>query len=190
MLLGVLWLIEEEVGCELLVLVTCEVGLDDKISFETKTAELLSWLADEEKYRRKATHSFDGFSLLFSNADGLGTGGQSGIVVNILSEKRHEGFGILADELCDLGVTSSNLLKDGLQHLRLSLNELAKLLELGVVSKELQRITTCTKSSFSTLSGLSCAGGSTTTALTSLSCGLEQIDTLCFTTSRLRSSGG
>jgi hypothetical protein len=33
-----------------------------------------------------------------------------------------------------LGVTGTELLKDGLKHLRLLLNNLTKLLELGVVS--------------------------------------------------------
>lgn len=33
-------LLEQEVGCELFVLVTGKVGLDDRISRETKTAEL------------------------------------------------------------------------------------------------------------------------------------------------------
>jgi len=40
LLLRILRLIKEEVGCKLLVLVACEVGLDDKISLESETAKL------------------------------------------------------------------------------------------------------------------------------------------------------
>jgi hypothetical protein len=118
----------------------------------------------------------------------LSTSGQSSIVVDILGQKGHESFGILTDKLCNLRVTSGDLLKDGLEHLRLSLDELAKLLELRVVSEEFQRVTTCTQSSLSALSGLSCTSASATTTLASLSGGLKEVDILIFTTGGLGGS--
>ena len=36
----VLWLIEQEVGCELLVLVACEISLDGKVTLKAEAAEL------------------------------------------------------------------------------------------------------------------------------------------------------
>jgi hypothetical protein len=43
LLLHILRLVKEEVGCELLVLVACEVGLNDKVSLESETAELFKY---------------------------------------------------------------------------------------------------------------------------------------------------
>jgi len=142
------------------------------------------------KHGLGATHSLDGFSLFFGNTDSLSASRQSSIIVDVLREQRHEGFGILADKLSNLRVTSGDLLKNRLEHLRLSLDKLAKLLELRVVSEELQRVTTCTQSSLGSLSGLSCTSASATTALTSLGRGLKEVDILVLTTGGLCSSRG
>lgn len=45
LLVHVVGLVEEEVGCELLVLVACKVGLNDEVSLESKAAELCQRLA-------------------------------------------------------------------------------------------------------------------------------------------------
>jgi hypothetical protein len=40
LLLHILRLVEEEIGCELLILVACKVGLNDKVSLESEAAKL------------------------------------------------------------------------------------------------------------------------------------------------------
>ena len=46
----VIRLLEQEVRGELLVLVTCEVGLDGEVTVETKSAELGFWLVSFHKW--------------------------------------------------------------------------------------------------------------------------------------------
>ncbi len=115
-------LVEEEVGRELLILVAGKVSLDRLIAVETKAAQ-----------------PFDSIALLLGDSNGLGSGGKGRVVVPAaLSEEAQELLGILGDQLGQLGVTRAELLKDGLEHLRLLLDYLAQLLELGVGSKEVK----------------------------------------------------
>merc|ERR1712187_37653 len=75
-------------------------------------------------------------SLLFRNTDRLCTRGKH--VFTVFTQQLKELFFVLANELRDLRVTSSDLLKNGLEHLRLLLNKLAQLLKMRVVTKEIE----------------------------------------------------
>jgi hypothetical protein len=105
---------------------------------------------------------------------------------------------MLSDQLCQLWVASADLLKDWLEHLWLLLDDLAELLELGVITEEIK-----VAKSTSACSGCCCSSGSekiscsstsgcTAASCTSLSCGLEKIDWLLttFSTCGSRRSGG
>jgi hypothetical protein len=83
---------------------------------------------------------------------------------------------ILTNELCNLRVTSGDLLKDGFQHLRLLLDQLAELLKMRVIPQEVE-IGQSFPSSGST------GTSSTTSALSSasLSSGFKQIHWLITT---------
>jgi hypothetical protein len=80
------------------------------------------------------TYTFDGLTLLHRNTDFLGARRKCHIVSRILSKKLHELLGILRDDLRKLWVASCYLLEDGLKHLRLLLNNVSQLLELGIVA--------------------------------------------------------
>jgi hypothetical protein len=84
------------------------------------------------------THSLDGVPLLLGHCNSLGSRGQWGIVVGVLAKQAEELLGILGNELGQLRVARSELLQDRLQHLGLLLDNLAELLELWVVSQEVQ----------------------------------------------------
>jgi len=144
------------------------------------------------------TYPLDGIPLLLRDGDGLSTRWQRGIVVGVLAQKAEELIRVLRDQLGKLRVARTNLLEDGLQHLRLLLHDLAELLELGVVPKEIQIAETLTLTttggggshSGSSLSTTAAATAATTTtasalALLLLSCQVEQVDALALlTTSR------
>lgn len=146
-------------------------------------------------YNDRATYPLDSIPFLLRNRDGLGTGRQGHVVINILTEDAEELVGVLGNELSQSGVASAELLQDGLQHLRLLLDNLAQLLELGVVSKEVQ---------VAELAGLTCGtrtscycGGSrrslcpsarSTTSL--LSSEIEQVDTRLVVTCGRSTTGG
>lgn len=78
----------------------------------------------------------------------------------------------MANELRDLRVTSSDLLKNGLEHLRLLLNKLAQLLKMRVVTKEIE-VRKCFATGTTTGTRPACA-------ITSLGCGFKQVDGLVF----------
>ena len=87
---------------------------------------------------RGTTYPLDGVTLLFRHRDGLGTGGQGNVIFAVLSQKREELVRVITDELSQLGVSGAKLLEDGLQHLGLLLDNLPQLLELSVVSEEVE----------------------------------------------------
>lgn len=89
----------------------------------------------------------------------------------------------MTNELCDLRVTGRNLLKNGLEHLRLLLNELAQLLEMGVIPEEIE-VRKCFTASAST------TGTRPSTFVTGLSGSFKQIDGLIFAASGSRGSRG
>lgn len=103
----------------------------------------------------------------------------------------------MANELCNLGVTSCDLLEDGLKHLGLLLNKLAQLLEMGVAPKkfEIRECFSTCGSSTGTGTGTgstSTTGGSarTPTFITCLRSGFEQVDRFIFATSSGGRRGG
>lgn len=147
-------------------------------------------------------YPFDCFPFLLRNADGLGAWWHRRIFVAGLIQKLEELVRVLADELCELRVAGSDLLQNGLQHLRRVLHHLTELLELRVISEEVEvaetggrgAISTCcccccsrasactsgqrskTGSGSATGSGPCCS--SATSAPTGLCGGFEQIDRL------------
>lgn len=84
------------------------------------------------------THSLNGVPLLLSHGNSLSSRRKGRIVVSVLAEQAEELLRVLGYQLGELGVACTKLLQDRLQHLRLLLDDLAKLLELGVVSQEVQ----------------------------------------------------
>lgn len=80
------------------------------------------------------TYSLNSIALLFRHGDRLCARGQGCVVVASLPQQVQELLGVLGDELRKLGVTGTELLQDRLEHLRLLLDYLSQLLELGVVT--------------------------------------------------------
>lgn len=83
-------------------------------------------------------YSLNGIALVLCDGNGLCARRQGHVVVGALSEQLKELVGVRGNELRQLGVPGAELLKYGLQHLRLLLDNLAQLLELGVVPKKVQ----------------------------------------------------
>lgn len=84
------------------------------------------------------TYSLNGVPLLLGHGNSLSSWRQGGIVISVLAEQAEELLGVLSYQLGKLRVASAKLLQDRLEHLGLLLDNLAKLLELGVVSQEVQ----------------------------------------------------
>jgi hypothetical protein len=63
---------------------------------------------------------------------------QRDIIVSVLAEQVQELVRVGSDQLSERRVTGAKLLQDWLEHLRLLLNDLSKLLELRVVAKEVK----------------------------------------------------
>lgn len=138
-------MVEQEVCGELLVLVAGEVGLDSLVTVEAEAAELFvpcQILASPEKKNAVIvglrTYTFNSIALFFGDGDRLRTRGKRSVVITILTKETQELIGVLGDQLGKLGVASPELLQNRLQHLRLLLDDLAQLLELGVVAKEVE----------------------------------------------------
>lgn len=111
-------LVEQEVRRELLVLVTGEICLNSLILCEPK-----------------AYQTFNGIALLLRDRDLVDSGRQWGIFISSrLAEKAEELLRVLCDELSELRVTGTELLKNWLEHLGLLLDYLTELLELGIVT--------------------------------------------------------
>lgn len=124
------------------------------------------------------TYALDGISLLFCNTDSLCTWWKH--VITIFAQELQKLLFVLSNELCNLRVASSDLLENGLEHLRLLLNKLAQLLEVAVVPQEVEiwesftSAGTCTRSCTST--------GARTPTVSCLRSGLEQVDRFTFAT--------
>lgn len=122
------------------------------------------------------THAFNGISLLFRDVNLSRTRGQRLVIIRFLTQELQELFLILTNELRDLGVSSGDLLKDGLEHLWLLLDQLTKLLEVGIIAKKFEtREFSATSTSSSSSSSL---------LATSLSGSLEQVDRFVVTSGR------
>lgn len=99
------------------------------------------------------TYPVDGFSFFFCDKYLLGSGRSRCIIIGLFAQELQELFRMFLNQLGKLRVTGADLLKDRLQHLRLSLDNLAKLLELRVISQEIQvGNTSCGASSSSSAS--------------------------------------
>lgn len=81
-------------------------------------------------------YPLDRFTLFLGDADGLSTWWQRRVLVSILSEQLKELLRMLSNQLGQLWVASTDLLKDWLKHLRLLLYNLSQLLELWIVTQE------------------------------------------------------
>jgi hypothetical protein len=84
------------------------------------------------------TYSFDRSSLLFGDADGLSSRWEWRIVVTIFAQELEKLLWVLPNELSQLWVASADLLEDRLKHLGLLLDDLSELLELWVISQEVE----------------------------------------------------
>lgn len=84
------------------------------------------------------THSLNCRLFLHSNLDGLGSWWERRIVITIFTQQLHELVLVRGNQICQLWVTSCDLLKDSLEHCWVLLYDLAKLLELRVVAQKLQ----------------------------------------------------
>lgn len=137
--LVIIRLVEQEVGSEFFVLVAGEVSLDGLVAVEAQAAKLSPVSTNcLDSSDGENTHSLNGVPLLLGHGDSLSPRGQWGVIISVLTEQAEELLGVLGYQLGQLRVASSKLLQDRLQHLRLLLDNLAKLLELGVVSQEIQ----------------------------------------------------
>lgn len=135
----IVWLVEQEICRELLVLIAGKVGLDRLVLRKAKSHKPLNRIA-----------------LLLSHRDLMSSRGERGIIVaTCLAKKGEELLGVLRDELGKLWVASAELCEDRLQHLRLLLDDLAQLLELGIVTQEIE-----VAQALLTAGGSSCDGSS------------------------------
>lgn len=117
LLIRLLRLVEQEICSQLLVLVASEVGLDDQIALKSQSAQPLN-----------------GLPLFLGNANGLGARRQRGVLISVLGEQLQELIWVTRNKLGQLRVASYDLLQDGLEHRRLLLYDLTKLLELRIVT--------------------------------------------------------
>lgn len=132
------------------------------------------------------TYALNGVTLLRCDGNGLCAGGQVGLVIfiKVLTQQLQELLRVLSDDLGNLGVASRNLLQNGLEHVGLLLNELAKLLEVRVAAEEVQAGKGIATSSGGSTASTSTAG---TTTITGLGSCLEQVHRLL--TTRATGSG-
>ena len=140
--LVVLGQIEKEVRGEFLVLVACEVCLDNEVTLEAEAAQLGHISLSNPALSQILTYALDGLALLLGDVDGVRTRGQGSIFICVLHEQLHELLGMLLNQLRQLGVTGVDLLQDGLEHLRLLLHDRSQLLELRIVTQKGQAILT------------------------------------------------
>lgn len=143
------------------------------------------------------THSLNGIPLLLGHGNSLSTRRQGGVVITILAEQAEKLVGVLGNQVGELGVASTQLLQNRLQHLRLLLDNLTKLLKLWVVSQEVQVAKSLPGgggsrssrgSSHSGSRAGSASAGSTSTTASLLSSQVEQIHAV-ITTTRSRGCG-
>lgn len=156
---GIVGVLKQIVSCELFILIASEISLNDQVPRESKPAE-----------------TFNGISLFFRNMNLSRTRGERLIIIRLLTQELQELFLILANELRNLGVSSGDLLEDGFEHLWLLLDQLTKLLEVGVIPQKFEaREVSTTGSTSSSASSL---------LATSLSSSFEQVDRFVVTSGR------
>lgn len=154
-------LLEQEVRSKLLILIASEVSLRSLFAVEAQS-----------------TQALDRIALLFGDLDRIRSGRKRRVIVSTaLRQQLEELLLILTDKLSELRVSGTELLKDRLKHLRLLLDDLSQLLELRVVTKEIE----VSESGLFLLPGCGCGnrcGGSCV--------GASSRATLCSTTTMLR----
>lgn len=142
------------------------------------------------------TYTFNSITLLLSDGDCLCTWRKRGVVITILTQKTEELVGVLCDQLSKVRIASPKLLQNGLQHLRLLLNDLAKLLKLSIIAKEVEVAKTLAASSSGSHSGSSRSWSSTATSTAAgastalLRSKVEEVDIAIIVTSGSRSGSG
>ena len=118
------------------------------------------------------------FAFFLGDADSLGTRGKRRVLVGVLRKQLQKLLWVVCNQLGQLWVASSDLLQNGFKHLWLLLYDLSQLLELWIVTQEIQTIAAqgCTGASRS-CTGASRASCPSTTSptLSGLSSSLEQI---------------
>jgi hypothetical protein len=127
------------------------------------------------------TYTLDRIALLLRDRNRLRTGRERHVVVSILSKQGEELLRVLGDELRKLRVAGAQLLQNGLEHLWLLLHDLAELLELGVVSEELE-VAGALRASRGSAAGRRCGGLAARAAL--LSREIEEVHVALVTASR------
>lgn len=188
----VVGLVEQEVRGELLVLVAREVGLDGLVMVEAKAAKLGNGCQrGRTRVCYSSTHPLNGVPLLLSDTNSLSARRQGSVIIDIFTEQTQELARIVSDHLGELRVAGAKLLKNRLEHLRLLLDDLAELLELSIVTQEVQvaKATTTLGSSGGSQAGSGAgasSGGSTSTTGTAatplLSSKIEQVDVIVVAT--------
>ena len=83
-------------------------------------------------------YPFNRLPFVLCDAYSLGSRWQWRILICILTQQLKKLVGMLSNQLSKLGVPSADLLEDGFEHARLGLYNLSELLELGIVSEEVQ----------------------------------------------------
>ena len=132
------------------------------------------------------TYTFNSIPFLLCDGNGLCAWRQSSLVIiKVFAQQLQKLFGVLSDDLRNLWVAGRNLLKDGLEHVGLLLDELSKLLEMGVAAEEVQ---VCEGLTAASTSGTSRAS-TTAYAFTSLGGSFEQVHRLVATRCSLGSGG-
>lgn len=118
----------------------------------------------------KNTYPVDSFPFFFGDKYLLSSRRSRCIIIGLFAQKLQELFRVFLNQLGKLRVTGADLLKDRLQHLGLSLDDLAKLLELRVISKKIQVGNTSRSASSgpsaSSETGEACSSATSTSATT------------------------
>jgi hypothetical protein len=149
-------LVEEEICCQLFILVASKVSLDRLVLCETKSSEPLN-----------------GVALLFCHGDLVRSRGERCVIVTTrLAKKGQELIGVLGDQLGKLGVAGTKLLENGFQHLGLLLHHLPKLLELCVGTEpfEVTQALTTGRGGSGSGGGGACTRSSTCASATTTAC--------------------
>mmetsp|Transcript_15772 Transcript_15772/g.42394 ORF Transcript_15772/g.42394 Transcript_15772/m.42394 type:complete len:302 (+) Transcript_15772:501-1406(+) len=137
-LVVVVAVIEEVVGGDLLILVTCEVGLEHALAWEAQSFEPSDGLPflgsdlDDILRRGRAARA----ARARARSEGLGE--LSLLWGDRLLQELHELLLVVVDELEDLRIVLPDLLQQGLQQLRVLLDESHHLHELGVLAEGAQ----------------------------------------------------
>lgn len=82
------------------------------------------------------TYTLNRISLFLGDTNCMRPWGERVLIV--FAQQVHELVPILANELRNLGITGGNLLKNGLKHRGVLLDQLTELLEMRVVAKEFE----------------------------------------------------